>query len=274
MDKSTVMLEYDFGFGLEEVDSHPSNPIQVALTNFIGSGFPILDHTFCFVVNGSSVRWLGVFVLSEGDRIVFFPGMETQISWFQTTYRWKSTPRIPFWLEHFTFEPSRKRWHFTSHGRKKHQAAGKVPNNSDDLFLWLGLSVSSITTLREVRRFTQISYEIPDSDLERRMSILGRVETDGANCLISLTENDPEDGRYFPHFLFAVGTSDSPLYGGSNYLRPFGSPNYVSPFPTENYEQQIFRHRITLGGRYDIQVFSMKEPGELTLPMVVTSHAN
>jgi len=75
----TLKIEYRLDQGVPGRDDDPKNPISRALTSLMkdNSRLPSLAQTFLVdEAPGEPWRWLGVFVKSAGDRILFFPGFK------------------------------------------------------------------------------------------------------------------------------------------------------------------------------------------------------
>src|SRR4051794_454899 len=56
------------------VDNRPDNPVARAARNLMHSGQRFTSAAHATVVESGVLRWLGMFVLTEGQQVVFFPG--------------------------------------------------------------------------------------------------------------------------------------------------------------------------------------------------------
>ncbi len=85
--------------GSEGVDDDLGNPFSRAVNRLLEDGQPFSRMAFCFCMSpglmpqeASILRWLGSFVLSAGDRVIFFPGFDnamTEIQGYQgSSLKW------------------------------------------------------------------------------------------------------------------------------------------------------------------------------------------
>src|SRR5207244_2122477 len=100
------------------------------------------------------LRWLGVFVLSAGQRVLFFPAYQNL-----PTYLVGFRGNAPMWREgvttdHLSLERESGRWHATTPRSKKHFGGPGVLDLGDDRALWFGLSLAGASVLREAKKET------------------------------------------------------------------------------------------------------------------------
>jgi len=275
-----LSFNWELNVGKHGVDADPSNPLSRAFRGLLEQGIPYESHSLCFYFGEEQdlrtrrgLRWLGVFLLSAGNRVIFFPGLSVPIDWIDTTTTGSTSPRRPFDLDHVSLEPSRQRWHFTTPQSQDHYSAGRTPDVGDGRLLWFGLSLSSENVLREVSKSTEVLYPSPPSDTTRRLELLRDAEQSASSHSIGLMNGSRT--RFSPgflHFTFVVGPRDAPNYNGPNLLFPFGSPDLEQPLPPQIPNLQIRLHRVALASTYDIQIACMWLPGRITLPGVYTTH--
>jgi len=267
--------------GKSGVDADPVNPLSRAFRELLEQGSPHKSHSLCFYFGegqdlraSHKLRWLGVFLLSAGNRVIFFPGFSVPIDWIDTTTVGATSPRRPIDLDHVSLEPNRQRWHFTAPQSRDHYSAGRTPDVGNGRLLWFGLSLSSENALREVSRSTEVLYPSHPSDATRRLELLRDAEQVASSHSVGLMNGSrTRCSPGFLHFTFVVGPREAPNYSGSNWLLPSGSPSLVQPLPPQIPNHQIQLHRIPLGRTYDIQIACMWLPGSLTVPAVWTTHA-
>jgi hypothetical protein len=62
-------------------DKSENNPLYRATSKLFKEGKPIKRLSKCFFADDSGLlRWIGVFVQSAGDRILFFPGISDELT--------------------------------------------------------------------------------------------------------------------------------------------------------------------------------------------------
>ena len=175
------VLEFTWGLNVGEdaVDEDQSNPLSRAFRALLDEGRPYRGHSLCYfqeILGGRSglapLRWLGVILLSEGGRVIFFPGHNEPADWLETISASEPRTRRQFQLDHLSLEPEMKRWHFTTAQSTDHAAGGRTPEVGNDCLLWFGLSISHESALRPVMRKTVARYPSPPSDTMRRLEFL------------------------------------------------------------------------------------------------------
>lgn len=83
--------------GSSGFDDDPDNPFSRAVNRLFEDGQPFARITLCFfgdlarhAIHGSPLRWLGIFILSAGERVIFFRGLPLplqELSCFADNYR-------------------------------------------------------------------------------------------------------------------------------------------------------------------------------------------
>lgn len=275
-----VDLSFNLNTGQSGVDNDPFNPLSRGLRVPMEEGRPHKSHALCFyfgeekrLMANPFLRWLGVLVLSVGDRVIFFPGLSQAPNWIETTSYGHTSPRQSFDLDHISLEPERERWHFTAPGSADHRAGGRAQALGQGRLSWFGLSIQSEDVLRSVLSTTVARFPAPPSDVQRRVDHLTRAQSDAPHNSIGLLDGSKarfEQG--FPHFCFTALPNSAPKYEGPNWLIPAGSPSLLDPFPTRIPDFQVRLQRIELPGPFDIQISSMWLPGRLGVPGLWTTH--
>jgi len=275
----TVELSFKLNEGHSGVDNDPLNPLSRAFQVLMKEGKPHQGHALCFyfdeernLKNISSLGWLGVFVLSAGKRIIFFPGFSHSPTWIKTTTNRSTSPRTSFNLDRISLEPIRQSWHFTTANSTDHKRGGRARDLGQGRLSWFGLSVASENILRQVYSTTVAIFPSPPSDLHRRITHLSDKQKVAPHHLLHLMNGSKDRFKKgFLHFCFTAIPKKESNYEGPVWLIPAGSPNLSQPFPKATPNFQVRIHRIPLHGMYDIQVSCMWLPGELSVPSVWTT---
>lgn len=123
-DRTILELTWEMPIGRQGVDDSSDTPLRRALDSLLGEGRPAKRFIQCwFNSPDRTLRWLGVFVHTAGDRVCFFPGFATPfdrvVSYDLDAPRWDQA----FELDHLTIERDRRNWHLTSPGSVDHLGA-------------------------------------------------------------------------------------------------------------------------------------------------------
>lgn len=236
----TIKSKLSLSVGIKGTDTDPFNPLSRGLSALLAEGRPHKAHTLCFLnpsgtqAPGKDFRWLGVFIQSDGERIVFFPGLMVPIDWIEKGERGVTSEKQTFKLDHISIEPARQRWHFTTSGSREHMPGGRTPETGQGTYFWLGLSVQSEKTFALAYRNTFVIHESPDSDAERRIRLLGDLNRFRTNGYINCDPKPGSDfGPSFLHMCFVFGLRSAPNYQGPDWLLPDGSPYLEIPLPAD-----------------------------------------
>jgi len=272
--------------GTEGIDTSPFNPLSRAFRTTLAEGRPYISHSICLYSGERNkpnhidpIRWLGIIVLSAGDRIIFFPGLSAQHDWIQTTQRGKAQHKKSFAIDHVSLDPSRQQWHFTTAGSTSHHEGGRTPADKDGLLHWFGMSISSEDVLRQLYKQTVVRFPIPPSDAMRRVSRIKNADEQGSFNAIGLSagakERFPEG---FLHFCFTAGPfgcyNYQPSFFPTNWLVPTGSKSAIVDLSAGISDLQVQLHRISISKLYDVQIGAMWLPGTLAVPAIYTSPAH
>ena len=254
----------------------PTNPLSRAVNRlFREDGQPFPAISLCFfgdlatrMPRNSPLRWLGAFVLSAGDRVIFSPGFAISpvgIQHFQGESRQPLYDDPTFTVDHVALDQDRTHWHVTTQSKDHYASHGRTSPLGNDRFLWFGLSVARATELRELK--TKTIIYAPARDSERRTAVFIQAR-DGAEfpCASLHPEALSRFQEGFLHFVFIVGPKGFPHYDGANLAFSCGHPLLPEPLP-DTLEQLPYRtNRLSLGSVLDIQIVSMWLPGSLGLP--------
>lgn len=229
----------------------------------------------------SLLRWLGVFVWSAGERLLFFPGFATSpigIRHFLGESRQAVVDDPAFTVDHVTLDPDRTFSHVTSQLRGHKRSRGRTSPLGEGRLLWFGMSVARETELRELKMETLVTAHVPASKNQRRAdAFMQRADAfmqarDGAE--FSYVQLHPEAQMRFSegflHFTFIIGPTGFPDYDGYNLAFPFGPPLLPEPSPNALERLPLYTTRLSLGSVLDIQIVSMWLPGSLGAPCILS----
>jgi len=275
MENDTIVLSFEIELGQKGEDRDPANPLSRSANRLFEDGLPFKRLSQCFLREGADdpvLRWLGVFVLSVGDRVVFFPGFQAEGSAF-TEFRGRSLARDQtFNFDHLTLERDFKRWHFTGPKSKEHIGSFNTLHLDQGRNLWLGMSLSDFSVLRTAMEKTNVTFTAPSSDSRRRLEVFQKSREE---AMFQIVESHPEARKHhspgFLHLAFIVGPSGFELYKGPHLAFPEGSPFLAKPLPTGLTKVPIRSHRVSLSSEVHLQITSAWLPGSLKRPVAFTS---
>lgn len=127
----TVNMEISYPLPHAEagVDDDPENPLGRALRPLMEMHKQLPSIRLAFLAEGKDAppsRWLGVFVRSPGDRILFFPGLDVDLFRVRGTDGGVARFDKEFDLDHLSLEKDHGTWHITSLKSKAHQGGPKA----------------------------------------------------------------------------------------------------------------------------------------------------
>jgi len=80
-DVDKIQLIWKMDYGVPGCDADTSTPLSRAISQLFKEGKPFLNLCMCFFKDTSAaLRWLGVFVQSAGNRLIYFPGFINDVS--------------------------------------------------------------------------------------------------------------------------------------------------------------------------------------------------
>jgi hypothetical protein len=277
---NTIKLTFKLEGGFKGSDDDPYNPLARAVNNLFKSGQPFNRLTQCFCVDPLDtstgerylLRWFGVFVLSAGDRVVFFPGFslpQTTVRGYQgNSFSWNQS----FDFDHFSLEKDFRKWHITNFDSSKHLGSPLTLPLGNGRFLWFGLSISDFKVLRIAKEQTEIIAPVPPSDTNRRSDVFLNSRSD---AVFQILDFHPEAissiGSGFLHFGIIVGPKGFEMYNGTEIGIPDDSPFLMKPFPHQLMRLPVRIHRFNLSEDIDIQVVTTTLSGKLNMPVAITS---
>ena len=247
-------------------DSSPENPLSRAIDCLLQHGKPFNRLNKCFFLDQSgTLRWLGIFIHSRGDRILFFPGITEYknhvVAYNGDSLRWDQS----FKIDHISLEPDWESWHFTEPASAQHLGKMYAHKLSQDVRHWFSMSVRANEDLRITRRETRVlsRSSIHSGDIDRRIKELGKSREDAEFPIISLNEQSQLDQPNFVHFSVVIGPPNFTSPGQHIFGLPYGSPfvDASSGTPTENIPCRA--HRCKLSDTAELEIISAVLPGTL-----------
>lgn len=257
-------------------DVAEDNPLNRALNALLEGGKPIRAHSMCHIkVPPESevpdeLRWLGVFVQSQGGRVLYFPGFSYErFVAFQGTTRKKSKV---FSIDHVSLESTFLKWHMTSCKSDNHFGSPRTLPLGQGRYLWFGLSIADLDVFRPVCEETRVCVPTPSTDSKRRLDSFVSSRKDIEDLWVGLSPGaidafDP----YFLHIAVIAGPVGFPNYLGRHLGFPKGSPFLETPLPEGSASLPMRLHRMTLGKDVDLQIVLTCLPGELACPATFTA---
>jgi len=274
-----IQLTWEIDHGSPGIDSDPYNPLCRAVNSPFNDGRPHQSLSLCFFGDFDSrtndvttLRWIGAIVLSAGERIIFFPGLNFQPQWVRLAQTQPPHRHHNINIDHISLEKDMQRWHFTSVNSTNHLGTGRTIDLGQRRFLWFGLSVASPDVLKEVKRETVVRARVPASDAKRRMECFLASREGAVFNIIHLTSDAKDRFKEgFLHFAFIAGPHCFPDYKGPQFAIPFDSPFLRERLPSPLTNVPLRLHRLSLGTQVDIEVVAMWLPGALTERVTLTS---
>lgn len=267
-----IQLIWKMDYGAPGCDVSTSNPLARAISQLFKEGKPFSNLCMCFFKDTSAtLRWLGVFVQSAGNKVIYFPSFINdfdQIQGFQgKSLQWHQS----FDFDHITLDKDRSKWHVTSKHSKGHLGSPRTLPLGKNRVLWLGISVADTHVMRIVKQETKIVFDSPPSDSQRRREVFHKSRERAKFPIVSLNEEHPISfNKWFLHVGLIVGPKGFEDYLGGELGFPHRSPYLVTPLPEELTALPLRSHRLELSDNTDIQIIVCCLPGRLKMPVTIT----
>ncbi len=269
-----LVLKWTMEYGIEGEDSSESTPLSRAIRQLFEEGKPFHRLNMCFFRGADNVlRWLGIFVQSSGNRIVFFPGFQDEFSNIQAYQGDAKQWDQPFQFDHLSLEKCRSKWHVTTTRSKEHLGSPNTLDLASSRVLWFGMSISDQRVLRIVKKSTFVTATSPSSDIERRRNVFLGARDNAQFPIISLNNENEETQNGFIHFGIIVGDSGFEDYLGGELGFPYHSPYLEQPLPKVLNGIPTRTHRLSLSTNTDIQITSCVLPGKLNTSVSFTGQS-
>lgn len=272
-----LSFTWSMDIGAEGLDDGPDNPFSRALERLLRTGKPFEKLSLCFCAlpdtpaGTASIRWLGTFAFSSGERVLFFPGFASQpaaAAGVRGAARMWKTDRP---IDHLSLERDKGRWHATT-PRSRDQFGGPgVLDLGNDRCLWFGFSVADPAFLRPAQKLTLVKADVPGIDAARRTEEFRRAREATSFPVVTPNPATRIDGLGYIHFSVIVGPVGFPEYAGTEHGFPRHAPFLAEPMPERLDGLAVASFRSELAPFCDLWVTVMRLPGRLTVPWLFTS---
>lgn len=263
----SIEITWKMPGGVPGVDQDPTNPWARALRMLFTVGQPLPRFSKCFFKDRlGALRWLGVFVFSAGQRIIFFPALTVEVDAVITPRDGIAGEPQSFAFDHVSLEKDRATWHATS-TNGEHIAGPRTLPLGDGRLFWFGFSIADASILPLVYENTVVKFPTPLADAERRFNEFKKSRDEAVFTTIMLNEELHSlkiDG--FLHFWTVIGPHGFDDYVGPELSLPGDSPFFTAPLPARQESIASRLHRIELTDQIDIQVTACELPGKMIIP--------
>jgi len=253
------------------------NPFTRALDRLLRDGQPIKKFSMCFLNlpnfqgDTAALRWLGVFVYSAGDRLIFFPGysdLPRKLVGFRNRSMMFNEDGT---TDHISLERDRESWHATTPNSERHFGGPKPLDLGDGCVLWFGMSFQNRDAMREAKKTTEVRSTVPTSDARRRAEVFKQAREGSEIPIVSLnTEHAYDPDPSFYHLSIIVGPPGFPVYEGGEHGFPRGSPFLLDPLP-DAIRVPSSVYKLSMLPYCDLQITLMKLPGRVSSTIALTS---
>ena len=261
----TLELAFEVDGARPGTDRCADNPLARATDCLFRQGRPFSRLSKCFFrgIDGR-LRWLGIFVHSAGNRIIFFPGFaqlhKEVVGYRDDVLAWDR----PFQIDHLSLESDWLDWHFTEPRSADHIGNFRTLPLGLGVVHWFSMSVQTQDDLRVLRRRTLVSAPTPARDVERRTEVFVRAREDAVFRIVELNrQHGHVPAPNFLHFSVVVGLAGfhSPEDGISGI--PFDSPLARPAIDGSLAGMPIRIHRVALSGTIELEITASLLPGQL-----------
>jgi hypothetical protein len=257
----------------ERIDSDDLNPLKRALHKALTKGNPLKNFTMCFINDQISegekiLRWFGVFVHSDGDRLIFFPGFSERQGYVQGFQGKSKVWDKKFLFDHFSVEKNLKKWHLTTIDPVDHLGSGNILKLNEDKYLMFGLSVNSLGQFRVVKQITKFSYSVPKSDADRRKDIVLSAKGDMDYQILEFFQPKGYFNPEIFHFGIIIGKKGFEPFHGPDLGFPEGSP-FLEGMYSGRVQLPTRIHKFNLSDDFDIQITTLPLPAVIKKKLVL-----
>jgi hypothetical protein len=225
--------------GAPGVDMDGDNPVARAARKSLETGSGASARVVPVLFRDpldQALRWFGVFVQSEADRVVFFPGLADKYDRVRGE-RDDGAGKFDQMLnvDHLTLEPDFKTWHVTPRGdskRAKRQSAGRTMPLGEGRLLWFGMTIAKPSFLRLVKMETDVWAPLPGSLAEggrRLREFIAALEKSSRPILA--THGPPPFPMSLLHFCVVIGRRGAPPYRGIELALPESWDGVLTALP-------------------------------------------
>lgn len=267
MDKYLVNVNLPFDFGLDADNTNPRSALFRPWRRLAETGNPTGKVNYIFVQFHGQVWTVGSLCHSPRGLLLFFPGFEkgNVTTWMANEPASKTYKR--FQVDHFSLEKTLDRWHLTN-ARSEHIGSFKVSLEQQDLIHWFAVSVCQPSELEALCRRNRWAFPCPDTDSQRRMRDLVQSRDEAVDRLIIHEDPTITSGGSFLHFNFFV--SKRAELDAIPEIQP--GPDRRAARISIPPPYLLTCHCTHIPGfTGTVAVCAMQIPGELSMPVVVTS---
>ena len=274
-----IKLTSEINLGVEGEDTTAGNPLSRSLDRLFEDGQPFKRFIQCFWAQAPASEglenyklwWFGVFILSQGNKVIFFPGLSKTKQHVQA-YKGKHLEwDQEFDVDHISLEKDHARWHITSQKSKDHLGSLPTADLGEGRRLWFGMSISDFSSLWPLRQKTTVVTSSPPSDARRRVRVFNEARE---RAEFPIIEPHPDASKRFKggffHVSVIVGPAGFEIYRGENHGFPFGSPFLTEPLPEWILEIPVRDHKVSLSDDMEMQISTSKLPSTLRVPVTFT----
>lgn len=255
------------------IDNSLDNPLTRATDCLFRLGRPFFRLSKCFFIGQDGIiRWMGIFVYSAGERILFFPGFAQPqshvLGYSEDVLRWDQ----PFQIDHLSLESDRRTWHFTAPKSVEHLGNLSTRRLDSDRVHWFSMSAAAPENLRVVHEDTRVVAPTPPQDVDRRAEVFRRTRENAEFQFVRLnTEHTPPGEPAFLHFSVVIGPKGFSSPENEILGLPHGGPFLTSSSSTETINAPIRLHRILLSEDVELEINASSLPGKLRTPLLFTA---
>ena len=274
----TITVRWKFEQGSQGVEDDPFNPLARAIKRHLVDGSPQPAISLCFFDPGPDedpghkIRWVGAFVLSAGNQLIFYPGFASQHLRFSVCRNNQKKEDYQFPVDRITLGKQFIPWHISGVGPRDHLGSFRTRSLGKGRVLWAGISVSNLDVLREVKKETLTYITVPEADSERRGKLfLDARQVQKYPCLTLHPEALSRFNPGFLHLSLIVGPSGFHETQGDHLALPSNSPSLKNPLPEQLRSMPMRSQKLSLKPRIDLEILALWLPGTLSVPIELTS---
>lgn len=133
-DMATMTISYPAPDGEPGIDDDPENPQARALAPLMDLNKQLPGLRLAFLSQGEHGpldRWLGIFIPSPGDRILFVPGFDVTLFRVRGTDGEKPCFGTIFDLDHVSLQKDRATWHIKGPWSRAHQSGAPTLDSGE-----------------------------------------------------------------------------------------------------------------------------------------------
>ena len=223
-------IKLHISHGVPGIDDRTDNPVARATRNLMAEGQRFTSAAHAIMIHNGLLRWVGMFVLSAAQRIVFFPGFAAPFDRVAAHGDPKAAYDVDFALDHVTLDSDRRSWHLTQKvGGKRNRPAGKTLDVGDGRILWFGMTTSEPWEFRPVASEIVARADAPsnNAELQNRIATFNQA-VGGAQAVDIQLPPPPKAARLALHLVATVARPGAPLYAGPQLCFP---PTIGTPEP-------------------------------------------